>query len=98
MADADAMKLLSVKVVKFDYKEEFGGIKNQYGCIAEDVQQCLPFVVTIADKYDENKPISTTNPAPSIDYSKFVPYLIKMVQIQQDEINELKARIDAIEN
>lgn len=30
---------------------------------------------------------------PSVDYSKFVPYFIKMVQIQQREIDELRERV-----
>ena len=31
--------------------------------------------------------------ADGVDYSKFVPELIKMVQIQQKEINELREEI-----
>lgn len=32
----------------------------------------------------------------SLDYSKLVPYLIKMVQIQQNEVDKLKDRIVAL--
>ena len=32
-----------------------------------------------------------------VEYERFTPYLIKMVQIQQEEIDMLKKRIDVLE-
>ena len=96
MTEEKAKKILDVNVVDFDYIEGyFNGLKDQCGVIAEDTLDIIPEAVEIADSYDETKPIDEgSNPAPSVDYRKFIPYLIKMVQIQQKEINELKAKIN----
>ena len=51
-------------------------------------------VVTIPEDYDESEfdeSKGCNNKVLTIDYSKFVPYLIKMVQIQQKEITEATA-------
>lgn len=93
ISDDEARKLLDVDVVSFDYKENFGGEKNQFGVIAEDTLDKIPFVVSVPENYseedfDESKGIN--QPIMGVDYSKFVPYLIKMIQLQQEEINELK--------
>ena len=95
MTYEEAKKILDINVIKFDYIKGFGnGEKNQYGMIAEDVINIIPNAVNIPDEYDETKPVNNeNNPSPSIDYREFVPYLIKMVQIQQKEIDELKTKI-----
>lgn len=95
ITEDEAKKILDIDVVSFDYKDNFGGEKNQFGVIAEDVLDVIPFVVSVPDDYDsenfdESKGID--QPIPSVDYSKFVPYLIKMIQLQQEEINQLKSR------
>jgi hypothetical protein len=94
--EKDAKKLLSIKVVHYDYSDEVTKDKNnkynQSGVIAEDVVSIIPEVVGYAipygheDEFDE--PVPDT-----VDYSKFVPYLIKMVQMQQKEIDQLKAEV-----
>ena len=91
ISDEDARKLLDIDVVQFDYiSDEYGG-KNECGVIAEDIKGMFPNAVIIDDNYDEDAPIDPAiNPAPSVDYRKFVPYLIKIVQMQQKEIDELK--------
>lgn len=90
MTEDDAKTILKLNPVTFDYK---CGITDQRGLIAEDVAEIMPNAVfypngTTKDtyEYDEEKPMDV----PSIDYTKFVPYLIKMVQMQQKEIDELK--------
>lgn len=95
MSEDKAKKLLEVNVVDFDYIGEFGGgLKNQCGVIAEDTLDIIPEAVEIEEGYDETKPVDAEkNPAPSVDYRKFIPYLIKMVQIQQHEIEELKSKL-----
>lgn len=104
MTDEQAKKLLELNVVDFDYIKEFGGLKNQSGLIAEDVLDIFPNVVTIPEDYDEEKTKNAIKnigngkipKVLSLDYSKLVPYLIKMIQIQQKEIDELKDRIVAL--
>lgn len=92
MSEEEARKILNVNIVDFDYIKEVGGTTNQHGVIAEDVNTIIPSAVNIPNNYDENAELDFSMPAiiPSVDYSKFVPYLIKMVQIQQSEIDELK--------
>ena len=93
ITEKEAEKVLELNPVSFDYKEKFGGQKDQYGLIAEEVEKIIPSAVDIPDGYDESKfdeSKGLDQPIKSIDYSKLVPYLIKMVQLQQEEINELK--------
>lgn len=87
ISDDEAKKILELRPVSFDYKN--GGTKDQRGLIAEEVLDILPNMVIGADiEYNEDEPWNT----PSIDYSRFVPYLIKMIQIQQREIDILKSK------
>jgi hypothetical protein len=71
----DIIKLLSP--VKFDYIE---GEKNQVGFIAQDVQKILPDIVS--ESKDGMLGVKTDS---------IIPYLVKAVQEQQKEIDELKA-------
>jgi hypothetical protein len=87
-----ARKILDLDVVDFDY---ISGQKGQTGLIAEDVIDIFPNVVNVPNDYNEDETkerLANGELAPvmGIDYTKFVPYLIKMVQMQQKEIDELK--------
>ena len=87
ITEKEAKKLLELRPVSFDYRHIKGD--NQRGLIAEEVLEVMPEMVSVPEgytEYDKNHPDNV----PSIDYSKFVPYLIKMVQIQQKEIDDLK--------
>lgn len=100
ISDDDAKKLLNLRPVNFDYVEEVGGQKDQIGVLAEDTYKILPKVVSVPDDYvEENFDITKgiQQPLPSVDYAKFTPYLIKMIQIQQREIDSLKKIIDKLE-
>ena len=93
ISEEDALKLLDIRPVNFDYIEEVGGQKDQIGVLAEDTYEVLPKVVSVPDDYvEEDFDISKGihQPLPSVDYAKFVPYLIKLVQMQQKEIDILK--------
>lgn len=88
MNETEARKILEVEAVNFDYIEAVGGAKGQHGVIAEDVYKIIPAVVTVPEDYDpESTDVRNTL---GVDYSKFVPYLIKMVQVQQKQIIALK--------
>ena len=84
----DARKLLQLRPVTFNYKN--GGQVDQAGLIAEEVNLVMPKMVIGDINFNPEEPWN----APSIDYSKFVPYLIKMIQIQQKEIDKLKGGDD----
>ena len=93
----DAKKILSIRPVSFDYKKGFGE-SNQYGVIAEEAREIIPFAVTVPNEYDETRfdeAKGIDQPILSVDYSKFIPHLIRMIQIQQQEIEKLKAKIEA---
>jgi len=78
MTEEEARKILQLNPVKYNYKSNKLP-NNQYGLIAEDVEPIMTYPI-----------VYKNNEADSIDYSKFVPALIKMIQIQQKEIEELK--------
>lgn len=93
ISDTEALKLLQLRPVSFDYKN---GQTNKRGLIAEEVMKIMPEMVQVPDGYDEDTyqyKEDEFNNVPSIDYSNFVPYLIKMIQIQQKEIDELKDKL-----
>lgn len=93
MPEEEAKKILRLKPVDFDYIEAYGGEKNQHGLIAEDTLDIIPSCVTVPEGYSEKEFDASKgikNKVLAIDYSKLVPYLIKMVQIQQEEIEKLK--------
>lgn len=93
MSEEEAKKILLLNPVDFDYIKEFGGEKNQRGLIAEDVLKIIPSCVTVPDGYSESDfapEKGIMNKVLAIDYSKLIPYLIKIVQMQQEEIGALK--------
>lgn len=92
MTDSEAMKILQLTPVDFDYIEAYGGEKNQHGLIAEDTLGIIPSCVTVPEGYSEDNfdiENGVRNEVLAIDYSKLVPYLVKMVQIQQKQIDKL---------
>ena len=46
-----------------------------------------------ASKNNKDFKFDDITKAPSVDYSKFVPYLIKKIQMQEKDIKKLKERI-----
>lgn len=90
-----AEKILDINTVTFDYKKEYNnGKKNCIGVIAEDVEKVIPEAV----KKDMIRPSSDKDEEEliTIDYTRFIPYLIKMVQIQEERINELEEEIKSL--
>lgn len=79
---SEAEKILNIRTVTFDYVDERPNGQDQKGVIAEEVYNIIPSVVSLDVEKKPN----------SVDYSKFIPYLIKMIQIQQKEIEELKQK------
>lgn len=93
MSEEEAKKILLLNPVDFDYIKEFGGEKKQRGLIAEDVLNIIPSCVTVPEGYSESDfapEKGIMNKVLAIDYSKLIPYLIKIVQMQQEEIEALK--------
>lgn len=83
--DNRANQILKLEVVTYDYKE---GVMpeelrfNRTGVIAEDVESICPEVIN----YDNGEPSG-------VQYDRFIPYLIKVVQNQQREIESLRKEL-----
>lgn len=90
MTDERAKKILDVEVDTYDYKDNMVD-ENQHdrtGVIAEEVVEIMPEVVLYRE-------IDGLGKVPdSVDYSRFVPSLIRMVQIQQDKIDTLEEQLN----
>lgn len=91
ITEEEAEKIYDVNVVTFDYKENVVDEDRHgfTGVIAEDVVNIIPKVVTYMDIDGESLP-------DSVDYSKFTPYLIKIVQEQHKKILELEEKINTL--
>ena len=92
MSEEEAKKILDVRIVDFDYKEAFGGQKDQEGVIAEELLELFPHAVTVPEGYNEKdfkESKGLNNKILSVDYSKLVSPLIKLVQMQQEQIDKL---------
>lgn len=82
MPEEQAKKILEYRVVDYDYINEADGTNCQ-GMIAEEVAE--------VDEY----PVYRTpdGEVEGLDYSRFVPQLIKMVQLQQAQIEQLQKEV-----
>ena len=85
LTEDEAKKLLLLVPVKYDFKNS--PVKDKCGFIAEEVEEIIPGVVTK----------NNNNEAEGISYTEIIPYLTKMIQIQQKQINELQKRVDELE-
>ena len=80
----DGLSLISqIKTYKYKMEETH---ETQYGVLAHEIQEVLPHLVVGVKDGDRMQ---------SVDYQKIVPMLIKSVQEQQTQINELKALLNA---
>jgi hypothetical protein len=73
--------LLKVKIKNYNL---IGDNKKQLGVIAQELEEIFPNMVEEIKDYNSNETIK------SVKYSVFVPMLIKAVQEQQAQIEELK--------
>ena len=85
LTEDEAKKLLLLVPVKYDFKNS--PVKDKCGFIAEEVEEIIPGVVTK----------NNNNEAEGISYTEIIPYLTKMIQIQQKQINDLQKRVDELE-
>ena len=99
LTDDEAKKILELRPVTYDFKDEDCG-KHMRGFIAEEVDAIIPELVKHTNVYknvkcdkdsDNNKEDEV-----SLDYTMIIPYLTKMIQLQQKQIDELKNEIDKL--
>lgn len=93
MTDEEAKKLLHVEVKSYDYINP-DMPDGCFGCIAEDMAKLIPSCVNgDVDCADDD---AAAIQGIGIDYSKLVPHLIKMVQIQQAQIDAQQEQINKL--
>jgi hypothetical protein len=88
-APSATQKIDNIRIVSHGWKHDDEVV--DFGIIAQDLYDVAPRAVT---KGDDGEEVEKTW---SVDYSKLVPMLIKAHQEQQTIINDLKARITALE-
>lgn len=78
LTETVADRLLKIKTYHFDYKKDYGN-KDMYGVIAEEVEQMHKNAVL----YRNGEP-------DAVDYTRFIPLLIKKVQMQDKKLKYLE--------
>ena len=93
--DPQIENLMNIKIVSYRFKEEYReyGFSNevQFGLIAQDLQKIFPSMVK--NKHLPSKSGDGMN-IYMVDYVKLIPILIKSVQEQQKQIEEMRSLID----
>lgn len=82
----EAENILRMRPVKYDYKNPADG-SNCLGLIAEEVADIQTWGVVYKEGEIEG-----------LDYSKFVPQLIRLCQHQQEQINSLESKISELQS
>ena len=81
--------LLKVKIKNFNY---IGSNEKQLGVIAQELEEIFPSMIEQhIDRDEDGNDLGTTTK--SVKYSIFVPMLIKAIQEQQQQIEQLKAKL-----
>ena len=91
--------LLKVKIKNYNF---IGDDKKQIGVVAQELEEIFPNLVSESADFETDKEtgekINLGTTTKSVKYSVFVPMLIKAIQEQQAQIEELKAEIDQLKN
>ena len=91
-------KLMQVRIVNYNFKENSGHETfKQIGVVAQELENILPGLVEETPDRDEKGEILETT-TKSVKYSIFVPMLIKAMQEQQAQIEELKSQVASLIN
>ena len=93
MTEERARKILDIRPVTFDWNDDQPATTRQNdnaGVIAEEVSQVIPDLVVYEDTEDGEK-IERR-----VEYERFTPYLIKMIQMQQKQIDEQQKEIELL--
>lgn len=87
-------KVMKLRPVTFEWKDETKrGTDRVAGLIAQEVEELFPeLIYECTNLDDENGPDETMYK--HIRYNELIPYLTKVVQEQQKQINELKEKIN----
>jgi hypothetical protein len=75
----------AIQIRSFDWKAD--GSHQKYGVIAQELEAIAPEAVSKGDKEDDMW---------GVDYSKLVPMMVKAMQEQQAQIEQLRAEIETL--
>lgn len=81
-------KISDWRCIYYKYKSDEENTQQRIGLIAQDVQKTLPEAISIEE--DELQTLQ-------LRYTETIPILVKAIQEQQTIINDLKARVTALE-
>ena len=93
MTEERARKILDIRPVTFDWNDDQAfttGQNDNAGVIAEEVSQVCPDLV-VFEELEDGSQVERR-----VEYERFTPYLIKMVQTQQQEIDLLKQEVEIL--
>jgi len=79
-------EVLKMNPVEYDWKEKRNKA-HDIGVIAQELEKIIPEVV------QENKDLNSDKMIKGVDYGKMVAVLIKAIQEQQVQIDELKTKL-----
>jgi hypothetical protein len=79
-------KVLGLKARKFDF---INGFKNQYGFIAQEVQEVIPNAVSVFQEEDQMLAVK-------MDF--IIPHLVKAIQELKSQNDDLQAQITELKN
>ena len=82
--------LMKVRIRKFSLKEEKSDVPTNIGVIAQELESIFPEMV-----FDDHGSDGTEYK--TVAYTTFIPMLVKAIQEQQAQIEELKAAIAALQ-
>lgn len=91
---------LNPTTYKFKGNGKYNGLNlstgQHYGLIAQEVEEVLPSLVkTNTHTYNENG-VTKSMDYKSMNYTELIPFLIKAIQEQQQEIDGLKAELEKL--
>lgn len=102
LTEEEAKKILELRPVDYDFINESQGT-NMHGFIAEEVDKVIPDLVKHTSKYpdnivDEDGNIIEQEDEVSLDYIMMIPYITKMLQMQQKQIDLQQKQIENLTN
>ncbi|MGI6278309.1 MAG: tail fiber domain-containing protein [Patescibacteria group bacterium] len=95
-------KITQLNPVTFKWKDDYRNSINtnlkdiNYGFIAQEVQRVMPHMVTIKDSLSYGD--TTIEDFLNLDTSDLTPYIVKAIQEQQSQINNISQKVTLLNN
>jgi hypothetical protein len=86
-AMSDFQRLLNLRPVSYSWRDKLMSQERQYGFIAQELRQVFPELVQ--EGTDEQKTLS-------VNYQALFPLLVNALQVQQEEIRQLRQEVQEL--